>query len=138
MLRYYARFIPRLGHEVVSLAEDGQKLLEDCQRSTPDLVITDLSMPRLDGLAVMCQIDTPFIMVSAHPKPEGTNPLLESRCIGWLVKPINQRDLMQVLTDALDRLDRKSAAASDSGRAFDFPASTETDDDSADDGRNFV
>jgi YesN/AraC family two-component response regulator len=134
MLRYYARFIPRLGHEVVWLAEDGQKLLEDCQLNIPDLVITDLSMPRLDGLAVMRQIDTPFVIVSAHPEPECPDPILKGRCIAWLIKPIKQTDLKHVLAAAVDWLEQRPAAASDSERTSDSPASIETDDDSAHDG----
>ena len=138
MLRYYARFIPRLGHEVVAIADDGQKLLEICQQNAPDLVITDLSMPQLDGLAALRQIDTPFIIVSAHAGPEWPDPILKARCLAWLIKPIKQSDLKQVLAAALDWLERRPEAASDSERTTDSPVSTETDDGSAHDGRLLV
>ncbi|MGD9856378.1 MAG: response regulator [Planctomycetaceae bacterium] len=113
MLRYYARFIPRMGHEVVSLAEDGQKLLQECRQHALDLVITDLCMPHLDGLAALRQMDVPFVVVSAHPEPEWPDPILKDRCIAWWIKPIKQTDLMEVLAAALDWLERKPEAMSD-------------------------
>lgn len=119
VLRYYARFIPRFGHEVVALAEDGQKLLEDCRRHTPDLVITDLSMPRLDGLAALRQIEAPFVILSAHPEPDWTNPMLKGRCIAWLIKPIKQADLQHVLAAAINWLEQRPEATSDSNRTSD-------------------
>lgn len=128
MLRYYARFIPRLGHDVVALADDGQKLLQDCRQHAPDLVITDLCMPRLDGLSALRQIDTPFAIVSAHPECEWPDPIFKARCVTWLMKPIKQTDLKQVLAAALDWLERSPPAASDFERTSDPPAPCDTDE----------
>lgn len=42
--------ITELGHEVVAAAANGRELVERCQELEPDLVITDINMPELDGL----------------------------------------------------------------------------------------
>jgi DNA-binding response OmpR family regulator len=60
--------LTHLGHDVL-LAEDGEQLVEVCRACSPDLVITDRRMPRLDGLAAAAEINrvrpTPVILVSA-------------------------------------------------------------------------
>ena len=56
MRDYLARILPRLGYEVGSAAENGQQLVADFQRLSPDLVITDVRMPKLDGLSAVQEI----------------------------------------------------------------------------------
>ena len=51
-MRYYLqKILPLLGHEVVAVAENGRQLVEQCRASHPDLVITDIKMPELDGIS---------------------------------------------------------------------------------------
>jgi response regulator NasT len=47
---YFGRILPLLGHEVVAAASTGRELVEACRREKPDLVITDIKMPDMDGL----------------------------------------------------------------------------------------
>ncbi len=42
MRDYFARILPRLGHQVVAQAHDGRELVEQCRAAQPDLVITDI------------------------------------------------------------------------------------------------
>ena len=64
----YRRALTDLGHEVF-VAGDGLQLVELCRRVRPDLIITDLEMPRLDGLAALQQVQQdkpiPAILVTA-------------------------------------------------------------------------
>jgi response regulator NasT len=73
MCVYYERLLTRLGHEVV-VAHSGRKLLEECRAFHPDLVITDIRMPDLDGLAAAAEVNrvrsVPVILVTAHYSPE--------------------------------------------------------------------
>jgi response regulator NasT len=56
------------------LADTGRELVEKCREQRPDLVITDIKMPDMDGLeavARMARDDTvPVILVSAHHDSE--------------------------------------------------------------------
>lgn len=65
------RLLAALGHRVLSVAENGQQLLDDCQRQPPELAIIDLEMPVLDGLATAEELrlicDVPVILLSGHP-----------------------------------------------------------------------
>lgn len=103
MRDYLSRILPRLGHEVVSAADNGRQLVVDIQRLAPDLVITDVRMPELDGLSAVQEIRrerlVPVIVISAHqeccqPQEPSANPTI------FLTKPINR----QSLKAAIDRL----------------------------------
>ncbi len=47
---YYQQALPALGHEVVAIVDTGAELIEKCRSLTPDLVITDIKMPDMDGI----------------------------------------------------------------------------------------
>jgi two-component system, response regulator PdtaR len=105
MRDFLARILPRLGHEVVSAAENGRQLVADCQRLVPDLVITDVRMPELDGLSAIREIrrdrPVPVIVLSAHQNLD----LLQEPQTGptlVLVKPISGQSLQQVISGLMD------------------------------------
>ena len=65
------------GYDVVQ-AFDGIMALEEIDRSSPDLVIADVMMPRLDGLALQRMVENrekpiPFILMSAAVIPRSSN-----------------------------------------------------------------
>src|SRR5687768_12824318 len=70
MRDFLERMLPRCGHQVVSIAEDGRQLVEHCGELAPDLVITDIKMPKLDGIeaaTLICKERVvPVILVSAY------------------------------------------------------------------------
>jgi len=53
---YFQELLPRLGHQVV-VAESGRQLVEQCRLLDPDLVITDIRMPDLDGITAAAEIN---------------------------------------------------------------------------------
>ncbi|KLU05559.1 DNA-binding response regulator KdpE [Rhodopirellula islandica] len=91
---YFEAVLPRLGHQVVGAAEDGLQLVALCEQEHPDLVITDVMMPKMDGLTaaekISQAISVPIIVVSSHEKGAvSDNP----RIVDYLVKPISIGDL---------------------------------------------
>ena len=50
MRDWFERILPTLGHQVVSVAENGRELVEHCRTLNPDLAITDVKMPEMDGI----------------------------------------------------------------------------------------
>jgi len=101
-MRYYLqKILPLLGHEVVAVAENGKQLVEQCRTSHPDLVITDIKMPELDGIeaAGQCSEDgpVPVILVSAYHDPELVDRVKGEHILAFLVKPITQADLVPAI-----------------------------------------
>lgn len=101
MRDYLARILPHLGHEVVSAADNGRQLVMDFLRLSPDLVITDVRMPELDGLSAIREIrrdhSVPVIIISAHQDKD----FLEepSACPTlFLTKPINRQSLQEAIS----------------------------------------
>src|SRR4029078_4556379 len=68
MRDFFERILPLCGHEVVSVAETGKELVSHCQSLQPDLVITDIKMPEMDGIEAAQEIcrerPLPIILVS--------------------------------------------------------------------------
>ena len=56
MRDYFQQILPLLGHQVVGVAQTGRELVELCAATHPDLVITDIKMPDMDGIDAATQI----------------------------------------------------------------------------------
>src|SRR5438067_8576632 len=67
---FFREFLPPLGHTVVGTAATGAELVALCRAERPDLVITDIKMPDMDGIdaaaAVCREHPVPVILVSAY------------------------------------------------------------------------
>jgi response regulator NasT len=109
MQEYYRMILAELGHVVVVLAETGRELVEKCAAQRPDLVITDIKMPDMDGIAAAAQIyhdrPVPLILVSAYHDPEYIARAEDEHILAYLIKPIKQADLEPAITIALRRFE---------------------------------
>jgi two-component system, response regulator PdtaR len=107
MRDYFQKILPNLGHTVVSAARTGKELLDDCKKHSPDLVITDVKMPDMDGIeaAVALYRDNaiPVILVSAYHDPELIARAEADHILAYLVKPIKQSDLEPAIGLAMRR-----------------------------------
>lgn len=107
MQEYFAKMLPRLGHQVVSVATTGRELVEHCLRLRPDLVISDIKMPEMDGIEAAEQLfrDTaiPVILVSAYHDTELIERAEADHVMAYLVKPIKQADLEPAISLAMRR-----------------------------------
>jgi two-component system, response regulator PdtaR len=112
---YLQEAIPRLGHEVVAVAENGRQLADYCHSLRPDLVVTDVKMPDMDGIEMSLEINktkqTPVILVSAHHDAEILTRLGADHIMGYLVKPITEADLKTAITVAMLRFRHFQALA---------------------------
>ena len=110
MRDYYQAILARLGHVVVSVAGNGKELVEHCRTHRPDLVITDIKMPDLDGIdaaTAICQhCPVPVILVSAYHDRELIDRAEADHIMGYLVKPIKQADLEPVISLAMRRFEQ--------------------------------
>ncbi len=86
---------------VVSLAEDGEKGLEAVAADSPDLVLLDAMMPRMDGYEVCKRLKSnyatshiPIIMLTARTAPEDRFAGLNIGANDYVTKPYEQRELL--------------------------------------------
>lgn len=113
MRDYFQKILPLLGHEVVGAARDGRELIELCNRTSPDLIITDIKMPDMDGIDAAIQIyrthPVPVILVSAYHDAEFIRRAESDHILAYLVKPIKQADLEPAITIAMRRFEQFQA-----------------------------
>lgn len=121
MRDYMWQSLERLGHTIVGAAGTGRELIDLCRSERPDLVITDIRMPDVDGVEAAHQINqatpTPIILVSAFHDAETVARATQGHVLGYLVKPIKDSDLEPAIAVALVRFKefetlRKEAADS--------------------------
>ena len=100
ILRLLNTLLTRLGHTVHD-ASDGQKGLDAYLQdpSSFDLVITDIEMPRMDGMGMVAKLEnlghTPcIIFITAQLAP---SEIAVGNVIGFLSKPISLEELVQLL-----------------------------------------
>ncbi len=113
MRDFFEKMLPRLGHQVVSVAETGRELIEHCRALRPDLVITDIKMPDMDGIeaaaAIYNETPLPVIVVSAFHDPEFIQRAELDHVLAYLVKPIKLADLEPSIALALRRFEQFQA-----------------------------
>jgi two-component system, response regulator PdtaR len=113
MRDYFKKILPRLGHIVVGMAANGKELVAQCLTHLPDLVITDIKMPDMDGIdaavAIYQHRPIPVILVSAFHDPSLIKRAEADHIFGYLVKPIKQTDLEPVIALATRRFEQFQA-----------------------------
>jgi len=109
MRDFLEKMLPRFGHQVVAVAENGAQLVEHCRQLHPDLVITDIKMPELDGIEAAIQIcrdnPVPVILVSAYHDPALIDRAEADHVQAYLVKPIGIADLQPAIAIATRRFE---------------------------------
>ena len=97
---YIARLLGESGYDVV-IAADGEAALAAMRSSRPDLLVTDVMMPRLDGIGLLRSVrgeeqlrDLPVIMLSARAGEEAKLEGLDAGADDYLTKPFSARELL--------------------------------------------
>jgi two-component system, response regulator YesN len=106
-------FIPqKLGIKVVGEAADGVAGVEMCARLKPHIVITDIRMPEMDGLALIEKLsqilpDIKVIVVSGFGEFAYAQKALQYGAVGFLLKPLEEKDLYEVLKRAIEAIEQR-------------------------------
>ena len=98
-----------LGFSVVGSSGDGIIAEEDIRRLRPDIVVTDIRMPGLDGLSLTSRIreflpDTQVIIITGYEEFEYAQKSLRAGAVDIILKPIRNEDLEQALAKAAARI----------------------------------
>ena len=98
--------IRRSGFEVVN-AHDGLSALEQFSKESPDLIVLDWGLPRLDGLEVCTRIrnesDVPIIMLTVRDTDDDVIAALEAGADEYIIKPFSPRQLIARIRALLRR-----------------------------------
>ncbi len=114
--RVLAAQLMRDGYDVHQ-AEDGARALEILAEDHIDLVITDLRMPRIDGMellrrAVELDDELPVIMLTAHGTVDNAVEALKTGAFDYVTKPFDQQEVRTIVRKALRTRDLASVEAS--------------------------
>jgi response regulator NasT len=95
------------GFDVVGQASDGEAAVELVRDLLPDLVVMDITMPKLDGLSAAEMIGkerlAPVVMLTAFAQPEFVARASEAGAIAYVVKPFTPERLLPQIEVALAR-----------------------------------
>ncbi|MCR5877630.1 response regulator [Phenylobacterium sp. J367] len=85
-------------------AEDGQHGLEVLDDATPDVIVTDINMPRLDGYGFIEGVRAderhravPILVLTTESDPEKKQRARDAGATGWIVKPFNPEKLVDAI-----------------------------------------
>lgn len=90
----------------VSTASDGVQALERIKTARPDLMITDINMPRMDGIELIRQARaimrfTPILTLTTESQQAKRDEARKLGATGWLVKPVAAAELVKVIKQVL-------------------------------------
>ncbi len=100
MREMLAMTLREAGFNVVQ-AEDGLDGLDVLSRTEPDVIITDINMPRMDGFGFIESVRreqrhraTPILVLSTESDAEKKGRARSAGATGWIVKPFNSESLI--------------------------------------------
>lgn len=102
-----AEMLTEEGYDVVGQAGDGATAVDLAEQLRPDLVILDVKMPVLDGIAAAEQIAAariaPVVILTAFSQRDLVERARDAGAMAYLVKPFTQQDLVPAIEMALSR-----------------------------------
>ena len=102
-----AEMLEEEGYLVVGQAGDGERAVELAEEHRPDLVVLDVKMPRLDGIAAAERIASrriaPVVILTAFSQRDLVDGARDAGAMAYLVKPFNKHDLVPAIEMAVSR-----------------------------------
>jgi len=90
----------------ISVAEDGEKALEIMRARKFDLVLTDIKMPAMDGLALTSHVkkfnpELPVVLMTGFPSVDTAVEALRKKVDDYIIKPFNINQLYKLVESKL-------------------------------------
>jgi AmiR/NasT family two-component response regulator len=102
-----AEMLAEEGYDVVAAVDDGEQAIAKTEELRPDLVILDVKMPRLDGIAaaerIASQRIAPVVMLTAFSQRDLVERARDAGAMAYLVKPFGKSDLLPAIEMAVSR-----------------------------------
>ncbi|MBB6673457.1 response regulator [Cohnella nanjingensis] len=101
---------PSLGIELAGTANDGDTGLTLILERKPDIVLTDVKMPKLDGTEMAVRLrsllpSAKIVFISGHNDTDYLKSALQVQAIDYIFKPISRKELTEVLQKVVAELD---------------------------------
>jgi len=108
-----AEMLTEEGYVVAGEAGDGEQAVELARRLHPDLVIMDIKMPKVDGIAAAANIVeeriAPVVMLTAFSQRDLIEQARDAGAMAYLVKPFARHELVPAIELAVSRFAEKRA-----------------------------
>lgn len=103
------------GFYIVDEAEDGQEALAKLKKNAVDLLITDISMPRINGIELLKEtyensLATCVVFLSEHKEFNFAKEAIQYDIFDYLVKPVNPEELRKLLNKVKQHIEQKREA----------------------------
>jgi two-component system, response regulator YesN len=98
----------------VLLARDGEEALKLCEEYTPDIIVTDVSMPKMDGLDLCSYVNekyscTSLIIISGYDDFKYAQKALKYGVKEYLLKPVNREDFILCIENCINKIKQNEA-----------------------------
>ncbi len=95
-------------HQVVGEASDGERAVDVCLSTKPDIMFVDINMPRMNGHQVAEQVrqllpNVMIIMISSLPTVANVQQAMQAGAGGFVVKPFNGIKVLEAINNCLKR-----------------------------------
>jgi two-component system response regulator PilR (NtrC family) len=99
--------LSREGYEV-TCASDANKALNQCKKEKYDLILTDLKMPKIDGIEFLKEVkdicqETMVILMTAYASPETAVSAMKEGAYDYVEKGFDLEDIKSIISSALDK-----------------------------------
>lgn len=105
LLRHAARLLEK-SFDIIGTADNGRELISKVADLHPDVVVTDISMPQLDGIQATAQLNAAgcgakFVFLTVHTEIEFIKACQRTGALGYVVKRRMRTDLIPAINEAL-------------------------------------
>jgi two-component system, OmpR family, response regulator VanR len=107
----------------VFLADDGEKAYELYLRSTPDIIISDIKMPNMNGLQFIEKIrqsdyETPVVLLTSFTEQDMLVHAVNLSIDGYIIKPLELKTLISTINKAMKRMQKNQGLISLTNNIF--------------------
>jgi two-component system response regulator YesN len=99
------------GCEVIGYADNGLSGLDLIRKVRPDIVITDIKMPGLDGIEMIRQLgdesDAECILITGHSEFDYAKSAVDLGVLAYILKPIDDEELQRAVQKAVNRISER-------------------------------
>ncbi len=101
-----------IGYRIAGDFADGRRALEAARKQAPDVLLTDIRMPHLDGIQLAAHLreehpETTVVLLTGHDEFEYAHAALRLQVDDFLLKPISAAELQKALAEVAERVRRR-------------------------------